>query len=112
MLRTAPRIGFVAGTLATITLTGLLYLASAFFRLSFIPYDVADTIIKLTPGQIATQGIEALGAWAKIIIKVVAVAGFVLAGGGLGALTEYLVERYSDGVRLSVRNVISFGFFM
>jgi DMSO/TMAO reductase YedYZ molybdopterin-dependent catalytic subunit len=111
MLRTAPRVGLVAGILATIVLVGFLYLASVFFRLSFIPYDLADIIIRLTPGQIATQGIEALGVWAKIIIKLVSVAGFILVGGGLGAMIAYIVEHRDEAALPLARNIVTLGFF-
>jgi DMSO/TMAO reductase YedYZ molybdopterin-dependent catalytic subunit len=112
MLRTVPRVGFVAGILATIALVGLLYLASALFRLSFIPYDLADIIIRLTPSQIATQGIEALGAVAKMTVKLVAVAMFVLFGGVFGALEAWIIARRGDATPQPVRNAVALGFFL
>ncbi|HEX6288285.1 MAG TPA: molybdopterin-dependent oxidoreductase [Herpetosiphonaceae bacterium] len=96
MLRAAPRNGLIAGLLATTLLVGLLYLLSAFRWLSFVPYDLADLIIRLTPGQIATEGIEALGVVAKITIKLVSIALVIGFGGVLGGIVGWLVERRGE----------------
>ncbi len=116
MLGTSPRAGFAAGLLATIALVGLLRLMSALVGLSFIPYDLADIIIRLTPGAIATQGIEALGALAKLLVKLAAIVAVVLLGGGLGATAAAIATR-NDSARDSrsfsvARNVAAFVFFV
>jgi DMSO/TMAO reductase YedYZ molybdopterin-dependent catalytic subunit len=115
MLRTETRAGFVAGLLATIALVGLLRLASALAGLSFIPYDFADTIIRLTPGAIATQGIETLGAIAKLLVKLGAIVAFVLGGGALGAIAAAVAAR-NDSQRDSrggvARNAAAFTLFI
>lgn len=85
MFRTATRTGLIAGMLVTSALLGVLYLASAVLLVSFAPYDLADILIRLTPGWIATEGIETLGVLAKITIKVIAVGLVLLLGAGLGA---------------------------
>src|SRR5687767_7027581 len=100
MLRTATIRGFIAGVLATLPLVGLLYLLSAFGWLSFPPYDLADLLIRLTPGQIATEGIEALGTGAKLAIEWGAIALAIGFGGVLGAFTGRIVER-RGGERLN-----------
>lgn len=103
MLRTPSQRGLFAGLLATIVLTSLLYLLSAVGLLSFTPYDLADIGIRLTPGAIATQGIETLGIFAKLLIKAAAIVGFVLLGGALGALVGRGAER-SPASRALLRN--------
>jgi DMSO/TMAO reductase YedYZ molybdopterin-dependent catalytic subunit len=107
MLRTALRTGFVAGLLATIALVALLYLASALVQLSFIPFDLADLIIRITPGRIATEGIEALGAVAKLSIKAGAIMALVLFGGGLGALVAKRLVQRGEAARLGATNLAS-----
>lgn len=92
-MRTATRAGLIAGVLLTSALLGLQYLASVVARVPFAPYDLADIIIRLTPGLIATEGIEALGVWAKIIIKLVGLALILLLGGGLGAAVGRSIDR-------------------
>lgn len=112
MIRTQTRAGFVAGLLATIALLGVFYLASALVGLSFIPADLADIIIRLTPGFIATQGIETLGTLAKLAVRLFAAALIVLLGGGLGATLGALVERRGERVRGAARTQIGLGLFV
>lgn len=71
----------IAGVLTTAALVGLLWLLAALRLLSFVPLDIADAIIKLMPGAIATQGIEALGPTAKIIIELTGSLIFIVFGG-------------------------------
>jgi len=84
--------GFTAGGLATCALLGVAYALSQIQVVSFFPLDVAQAGIRLTPGAIATQGIEALGPGAKLLAEasalvlvlfVGAVAGGVVARFGL-----------------------------
>lgn len=79
------RAGFVAGGLATLALVGVLRPAAALTGLAFVPDDLADLLIRLTPGALATAGIEALGALAKLFVKLAAITAIILLGGGLGA---------------------------
>jgi len=104
MLRTSIRAGVIAGLFATIALTGVLALAAALLQLSFAPYDLADIIIRLTPGAVATEGIETLGVLAKIIVKLVAVGAFIGFGGVLGGLVGWAVQRWGTAVLLPMRN--------
>lgn len=116
MLQTPTRAGFSAGLLATVALIGLLRLMSALVGLSFIPYDLADIIIRLTPGAIATQGIEALGAFAKLLVKLAAIVVVVLLGGGLSAIAAAIASQPAamrDSRSLSVaRNAAAFTLFI
>lgn len=107
MLRTASRVGFVAGLIATIALVGVLRLANALVGLPFIPADLADLLIHITPGQIATEGIEALGSVAKLLVQLGAIALIVLFGGALGALVAKRVAAHGERENLGARNVAS-----
>ena len=80
------RIGALAGFVATAALAGLLYLLAQLQVLSFIPLDIAEAINHLTPGGIATEGIEALGPLAKILVEISGVIFFLLAGIVAGVL--------------------------
>lgn len=75
----------LAGLLATAALVGLMLLLSYVTALSFVPLDVADAIIHLTPGAIATRGIESLGPLAKLMIELTG-ALIVIAAGGAAAV--------------------------
>jgi DMSO/TMAO reductase YedYZ molybdopterin-dependent catalytic subunit len=83
----------MAGLLTTLALLGLAYLASVVLGVVFAPYDLADILIRITPGQVATEGIETLGALAKILVKLAAIALVLLLGGGLGAAVGRMVAR-------------------
>ena len=84
---------FGAGLLATAALVGLLLLFSRFTALSFVPLDIADAMIHLTPGAIATQGIETLGPVAKLLIELTGSAIFIAVGGVVGLLYARLAPR-------------------
>ena len=107
MFRTASRTGFVAGLIATIALIGLLRLANALVGLPFIPADLADLLIRITPGQIATEGIEALGSVAKLLVQLGAIVLIVLFGGALGALVGRRVAAHGERESLGARNLAS-----
>lgn len=111
MKLTPPRIGLIAGLLAGIALAGVLYLASTLIRLSFVPYDLADLMIRATPGQIATQGIEALGTVAKMLVKLGAVAAFIAIAGGLGGIVGYTAMRRRQESYVGARNLAAFAIF-
>lgn len=96
MSKTDPRAGFAAGTLATIALLGLMFLLGPFANLSFAPWDLADIAIRLAPGVVATEGIEALGSGAKLLAKLCALLALVLLGGALGTL-----KSWADGRRMA-----------
>lgn len=81
------------GVLATAALVGLLLLFAQFTTLSFVPLDISDAIIRLTPGAIATQGIENLGPKAKLSIELFGSLVFLVAGGLLGWLYGRLAPR-------------------
>jgi DMSO/TMAO reductase YedYZ molybdopterin-dependent catalytic subunit len=83
------RIGALAGFATTAALAGVLYLLSQLQVLSFIPLDIAEAINHLTPGQIATQGIETLGPVAKILVEITGLLIFL----GAGTLAGVFVAR-------------------
>jgi DMSO/TMAO reductase YedYZ molybdopterin-dependent catalytic subunit len=107
MLRTASHTGFVAGLITTAALIGLLRLANTLVGLPFIPADLADLLIRITPGQIATEGIEALGSVAKLLVQAGAIALIVLFGGALGALVGKRVAAGGEAESLGARNLAS-----
>jgi DMSO/TMAO reductase YedYZ molybdopterin-dependent catalytic subunit len=74
------------GVLATLALLGFLLLFARLGLLSFVPLDIADAIIRLTPGALATQGIEALGPGAKLSVELAGSLLFIAAGGLLALL--------------------------
>lgn len=80
------RIGALAGFVATAALAGVLYLLAQLQVLSFVPLDIAEAINHVTPGQIATKGIETLGPIAKMLVEISGVVIFLLAGMAAGAL--------------------------
>jgi hypothetical protein len=80
-----PR-GPAAGFLVTGALVGVTYALSQVGVVSFFPLDIAQAGIRLTPGPIATQGIEALGHEAKMLAEATALAVVLLAGGAAGAV--------------------------
>ena len=59
----------------TAALAGVLYLLAQLQVLSFIPLDIAEAINHVTPGQIATEGIELIadenrdGHWTSPLLK-------------------------------------------
>ena len=93
MGREYRRAGLLAGLLVGTTVAGVLYLLSALRLVSFVPLDVANGVIELTPGQIATTTIETIGEWGKRLLIGGGVGGFVLAFGGLGMALAALLGR-------------------
>src|ERR687886_1432412 len=93
MNRTLLCRGAVAGALATIVLTGLVALASQLTRVAFLPLNLADLLIRITPGKVATFGIEALGPLAKMSVEAASILGFILIGTALGALFAWWTQR-------------------
>ncbi len=89
------RTGALLGLLSTAALAGLLYLFAQAQILSFVPLDIADAAIQLTPGQFATQGIEALGPGAKMLLEIIAILLFLLVGTFAGVLIVRL-RAYRD----------------
>src|SRR3989442_15692674 len=74
-----------AGGLATGALLGVDYALSQLDVAPFFPLDVAQAGIKLTPGFVATQGIDALGSGAKVKAETTALLVVVLGGAAIGA---------------------------
>ncbi len=85
MLR-KTRDGALAGLLIGIALIGIFYLLRALRIAAFVPLVIANTLIKLTPGDIATATIEALGKWGMRSLIIMSVVGFVVAYMVLGML--------------------------
>jgi DMSO/TMAO reductase YedYZ molybdopterin-dependent catalytic subunit len=79
--------------LASLGLTGLLALASQLTHVSFLPLNLADLAIRLTPGKIATFGIEALGPLAKMGVEAASIIGFIMIGAALGAVFGWWAAR-------------------
>ena len=69
-----------AGGLATSALLGVDYALSQLDVAPFFPLDIAQAGIKLTPGFVATQGIDALGSGAKVLAEATALLVVVLGG--------------------------------
>src|SRR5207245_4541903 len=83
-----------AGGLATGALLGVDYALSQLDLAPFFPLDVAQAGIKLTPGFVATQGIDALGSGAKVLAETTALLVVVLGGAAIGAFAaRWRVER-------------------
>jgi DMSO/TMAO reductase YedYZ molybdopterin-dependent catalytic subunit len=80
------RVGALVGFATTAALAGMLYLLAQLQVVAFIPLDIAEAIVQLTPGAIATQGIEAFGPLAKILIEVSSILVFLSAGTLVGAV--------------------------
>jgi DMSO/TMAO reductase YedYZ molybdopterin-dependent catalytic subunit len=80
------RVGALVGFATTAALTGVLYLLAQLQIVSFIPLDIAEVIVKVTPGTIATRGIEALGSLTKTLIEVSSILFFLGAGTLVGAV--------------------------
>jgi DMSO/TMAO reductase YedYZ molybdopterin-dependent catalytic subunit len=91
------RIGALVGFTTTAALAGVLYLLAQIQVVAFIPLDIAEAIVQLTPGTIATQGIESLGPVAKILIAISGILAFLLTGTAVGAL----LARRRGGVSLA-----------
>jgi DMSO/TMAO reductase YedYZ molybdopterin-dependent catalytic subunit len=86
MVKTPGIRNALVGVCATAALIGLLLLCSRVSPVSFVPLDISDAIIRLTPGAIATQGIETLGPGAKLGIELGGSIIFLVFGGLLGWL--------------------------
>jgi DMSO/TMAO reductase YedYZ molybdopterin-dependent catalytic subunit len=79
----------VAGAIGISSAAAFVGLQWAFAQLdlmSFLPFDVAEAIIHITPGQVASQSIERLGAAAKAIVELTGFAAVLFAGGLAGIL--------------------------
>jgi len=82
------------GGLATSALLGVDYALSQLDVAPFFPLDVAQAGIKLTPGFVATQGIDALGSGAKVLAETTALLVVVLGGAAIGVFAaRWRVER-------------------
>src|SRR5260370_30934832 len=75
-----------AGFLVTSVLVSVNFALWQAGLVSFFPLDIAQAGIRLTPGQIAHQGIEALGHEAKMLAQAAALALVLLAGAAGGAV--------------------------
>ena len=94
----ARRLAF--GVLTTSALLGLTYALSQIEVVSFFPLDVAQAGVRLTPGAIATQGIEALGPGARMLAEASGLALVLVAGAAAGGI----VLRF--GVQRSWSNIL------
>jgi DMSO/TMAO reductase YedYZ molybdopterin-dependent catalytic subunit len=92
--------GLAAGGLATCALLGVAYALSQVAVVSFFPLDIAQAGIRLTPGAIATQGIEALGPGAKLLAEASALVLVLLVGSAAGGV----VARF--GLQRSWSNIL------
>jgi DMSO/TMAO reductase YedYZ molybdopterin-dependent catalytic subunit len=78
----------VSGALASAAALALLWIASGFSKtVSFPPTAIASTVVRETPGDVATFFIELLGHWAMRLITLGALAGALLLGGEVFART-------------------------
>jgi DMSO/TMAO reductase YedYZ molybdopterin-dependent catalytic subunit len=79
----------IAGAIGVGSAAAFVGLQWAFAQLdlvSFLPFDVAEAIIHITPGQLASQSIERLGAAAKVSVELTGFAVVLLGGGLAGVL--------------------------
>ncbi len=83
----------VAGVVTSAALAGLLLLLSRISSASFVPLDIADAMIRLTPGAVATFGIETLGSLAKLIIELTGSLILIIFGGAIGWLYGRIAPR-------------------
>lgn len=79
------RAGALLGSLVSAALIGWLYLAHQWLGWPFVPFDIAQLMVRLTPGAVATAGIEALGEWAQRLLKVAGMVLMLGTGAVLGA---------------------------
>ena len=72
---------FLLGLLVGLATLGLIFLFSRLDLTTFIPTTIANTIVKITPGDIASAVISTLGKWGMRLIIGSSVIGFVVAYG-------------------------------
>lgn len=60
MKKRAVALGSVAGGLLTAALTGIMYLASQWPGLPFVPFDLFNWVTRVLPGDLVTFGIDAM----------------------------------------------------
>ncbi len=97
------------GALATAGLIGCLYVAhQAIYALPFVPFDITDFIIWLTPGAVATAGIERLGQAARIILRWIGVLVMIGFGAGLSAWAAALRARLAGWLRAAALATAAF----
>jgi hypothetical protein len=63
-----------------------------------VPLDIAQAGIRLTPGQIATEGIEALGREAKMLAEVSALVVVLVAGAPAGCVVRFGLQRNRSNI--------------
>lgn len=84
-----PAGGWLRGAGAVALALVIIYAAGGF--LGAVPYPpaaIAQVIIKVTPGDLATRMIEALGHWAMRLLAVAVHIGALAAGGAAGAFAD------------------------
>jgi DMSO/TMAO reductase YedYZ molybdopterin-dependent catalytic subunit len=100
------RRGWVAGLAAAGVATFLLALTSAVVPdVPFLPLSIAQSLVRATPGGVATYFIELLGHWALRLAIVGTAIAFLAAGAILGLLIPLYRDRL--GLRASVAGVAS-----
>lgn len=82
-------IGALMGLTTTLLLAGVLYLLAQLQLTTFVPLDMAEAVVRIAPGALATRGIELFGALAKMMIEIASGVIFL----GMGALGGALVAR-------------------
>jgi DMSO/TMAO reductase YedYZ molybdopterin-dependent catalytic subunit len=93
----------LVGALATAGLIGWLYVGHQLvYALPFVPFDITDFIIRLTPGAVATTGIERLGHWARVILRWLGVLVMIGFGAGLGAGAAALRARLNGWMNAAI----------
>ena len=97
----------VAGLLASIAALTLLWVASSFTRLvPFPPTALAARVVRLTPGDLATFFIDALGHWALRLLTLGALAAALLIGAEALVLTAS-GSRARPGLAAAVLGVVA-----
>ncbi len=84
------RILALIGLLTTLGLLGALYFLHTWATAPFPPYDIAEAVVAVTPGSLATLVIEQLGVWAQRTLKLAGVGAVLLT---VAALVPWLNQR-------------------
>ena len=79
------RIGALVSLMTTAGLVGWLSLLHWTLRIPSVPLNISDTIIRLTPGALATFAIDLLGPWAMRLLQIIGTGIMLGMGAGLGA---------------------------
>ncbi len=99
------KLGALVGTITSLPVMALLYLADQLAGLPFVPFDIFDWLARVLPGNLVTAGIDAIveiinaanlsntSRSAKIIEQIFALLLFIIIGGLLGMLVAWAISQ-------------------